>query len=207
VRKVWSLVALNALVALMLVGCGSQPAKEIQDTKAAVDAVAAEGGEKFAPAETKGVNDALNAAMEEVKTQDGKFFKSYDKAKELLAKAKSDAETLKSGLAAKKEQAKNEATTNLAAAGDAVKAAKAALAKAPKGKGAAADLEAMKGDLQGLEAALAEVQPLIDSQDYIAARDKAAGIKTKADEVSASVAAAMEKVAAAKSAAKPAKKK
>jgi hypothetical protein len=202
----WGLVAANALVALVLVGCGSQPAQEIQAAKTAVDAVAAEGGEKFAPAETKGVSDALNAAMEEVKTQDGKFFKNYDKAKELLAKAKGDAESLKTGLAAKKEQAKSEATANLAAAGDAVKAAKAALAKAPKGKGAAADLEAMKGDLQGLEAALAEVQPLIDSQDYAAARDKAAGVKTKADEVSAAVTAAMEKVAAAKPA-KPAKKK
>lgn len=196
-------MAANALVALMLVGCGSQPAQEIQAAKTAVDAVAAEGGEKFAPAETKGVSDALNAAMEEVKAQDGKFFKNYDKAKELLVKAKGDAETLKSGLAAKKEQAKTEATANLAAAGDAVKAAKAALAKAPKGKGAAADIEAMKGDLQGLEAALAEVQPLIDSQDYAAARDKAASVKTKADEVSAAVASAMEKMAAAK----PAKKK
>jgi hypothetical protein len=191
------------LVAFALTGCGSQPAQEIQSTKAAVDAVVADGGEKFAPAETKGVADALNTAMEEVKTQDGKFFKNYDKAKEMLAKAKGDAETLKTGLAAKKEQAKTEAAANLSAAGDAVKAAEAALSKAPKGKGAAADIEAMKGDLQGLEAALAEVQPLIDGQDYAAARDKAAGIKSKADEVSAAVSAAMEKMAAAK----PGKKK
>ena len=202
-RKVWSVLAVNALVVLLLAGCGSQPAQEIQATKGAVDGVVADGGEKFAPAETKGVADELNAAMEEVKTQDAKYFKNYDKAKEMLAKAKADADTLKTGLAAKKEQAKNDATANLAAASEAVKAAKAALSKAPKGKGAAADIEAMKGDLQGAEAALAEVQPLIDGQDYIAARDKAAGIKAKADEVSAAVAAAMEKMAAAK----PGKKK
>jgi hypothetical protein len=191
------------LVAIALTGCGSQPGQEMQTAKAAVDAVVADGGEKFAPAETKGVADALNTAMEEVKTQDGKFFKNYDKAKEMLAKAKSDAEGLKAGLAAKKEQAKSEAAANLSAASEAVNAAKAALSKAPKGKGAAADIEAMKGDLQGLEAALAEVQPLIDGQDYAAARDKAAGIKSKADEVSAAVASAMEKMAAAK----PGKKK
>jgi len=196
-------LAVNALVVLLLAGCGSQPAQEIQAAKGAVDGVVADGGEKFAPAETKGVADELNAAMEEVKTQDAKYFKNYDKAKEMLAKAKADADTLKTGLAAKKEQAKNDATANLAAASEAVKAAKAALSKAPKGKGAAADIEAMKGDLQGAEAALAEVQPLIDGQDYIAARDKAAGVKAKADEVSAAVAAAMEKMAAAK----PGKKK
>ena len=202
-RKVWSVLAVSVLVALVVAGCGSQPAQEIQAAKGAVDGVVADGGEKFAPAETKAVSDAVNAAMEEVKTQDGKFFKNYDKAKEMLTKAKADADTLKTGLAAKKEQAKNDATANLAAASEAVKAAKAALSKAPKGKGAAADIEAMKGDLQGMEAALAEVQPLIDGQDYIAARDKAAGVKAKADEVSAAVAAAMEKMAAAK----PGKKK
>ena len=202
-RKVWSFLAVSVLVAIALTGCGSQPGQEMQTAKAAVDAVVADGGEKFAPAETKGVADALNTAMEEVKTQDGKFFKNYDKAKEMLAKAKSDAEGLKAGLAAKKEQAKSEAAANLSAASEAVNAAKAALSKAPKGKGAAADIEAMKGDLQGLEAALAEVQPLIDGQDYAAARDKAAGIKSKADEVSAAVASAMEKMAAAK----PGKKK
>ncbi|HSB80115.1 MAG TPA: DUF4398 domain-containing protein, partial [Candidatus Methylomirabilis sp.] len=165
----WSVLAVSVLAALVLAGCGSQPAQEIQAAKAAVDAAVADGGEKFAPAETKGASDALNAALEEVKTQDGKFFKNYDKAKEMLAKAKADAETVKAGLAAKKEQAKNEATASLTAASDAVAAAKAALSKAPKGKGAAADIEAMKGDLQGLEAALAEVKPLIDSQDYAAA--------------------------------------
>ena len=202
-RKVWSFLAVSVLVALALTGCGSQPGQEMQTAKAAVDGVVADGGEKFAPAETKGVADSLNAAMEEVKTQDGKFFKNYDKAKEMLAKAKSDAEALKAGLAAKKEKAKSEAAANLSAASEAVNAAKAALSKAPKGKGAADDIEAMKGDLQGMEAALAEVQPLIDGQDYAAARNKAAGIKSKADEVSAAVAAAMEKMAAAK----PGKKK
>lgn len=202
-KKMWGFAVLNVLVALVLVGCGSQPTQEMQAAKSAVDAVVADGGEKYSPAETKNVNGAINAAMEEIKAQDAKWFKNYDKAKEMLVKAKADADTVKAGLAAKKEQAKKEAMDNQAAAEEAVKAAKAALAKAPKGKGAAADLEAMKGDLQGLEAGLAEIKPLVDSQDFAAARDKAAGIKTKADEISGAVKAALEKVAAAK----PAKKK
>ncbi len=191
-------LAVNLLVLFVLAGCGSQPAQEMQAAKSAVDAAVADGGEKYSAPEMKNVNSELNAAMEEVKAQDQKWFKNYDKAKELLAKAKTDADNVKAGLAAKKEQAKKEASDNLAIATEAVKNAKAALTKAPKGKGSAADLEAMKGDVQGLDAALAEVQPLIDSQDYAAARDKAASVKTKADEVSAAVSAAMEKVAAAK---------
>ncbi len=206
-RTLLKVLAVNGLAVLVLVGCGSQPAQEIQGAKGAVDAVAADGGEKFASAEMKNVNASLNAAMEEVKTQDAKYFKNYDKAKELLAKAKSDADALKTALPAKKEQAKGEATASLAAAGDAVSSAKAALGKAPKGKGSAADLEALKGDVQGLEKSLAEVQPLIDSQDYAAAKDKAATVKAKADEVNAAVTAAIEKMAAAKPVKAVAKKK
>jgi len=191
-------LAVNLLVLFVLAGCGSQPAQEMQAAKASVDAATADGGEKYSAPEMKNVSGELNAAMEEIKTQDAKWFKNYDKAKELLAKAKSDADAVKTALPAKKEAAKAEATTNLTAATEAVKAAKAALAKAPKGKGSAADLEAMKGDVQGLDAAIAEVQPLIDSQDYAAARDKAASVKAKAEQVSGAVTAAMEKVAAAK---------
>ncbi len=201
-RTLLKVVAVNVLAVFVLAGCGSQPAQEMEGAKAAVDAVVADGGEKFAGAETKELSGALSAAMEEIKAQDGKFFKSYDKAKDMLVKVKADADALKAGLPAKKEQAKADATAALAAAGEAVGAAKAALAKAPKGKGAAADLEAFKGDVQGLDAALAEVQPLIESQDYSAAKDKAASIKAKADEVSGAVTAAIEKLAAAKAVAK-----
>lgn len=206
-RTLLKVLAVNAVAVFVLAGCGSQPAQEIEGAKAAVDAAAADGGEKFAAPEMKTVSGALSAAMEEVKAQDGKFFKNYDKAKEALVKVKADADALKAALPAKKEQAKGEATASLAAAGDAVANAKAALAKAPKGKGAAADLEALKGDVQGLEAGLAEVQPLIASQDYSAAKEKAAAVKAKADEVGAAVTAAIEKVAAAQAAAKPVAKK
>lgn len=102
--------------------------QEINATKSVVDAVVAEGGE-YAPEETKKLNDDLTTAMKEVKSQDSKPFKNYSKAKEMLAKVKSDAETLKSGLAAKKEQAKQNAFAAQDAAKVAVGEAKALLAK------------------------------------------------------------------------------
>jgi hypothetical protein len=207
VRTLLKVLAVHVVAVFLLTGCGSQPAQEIEGAKTAVDAAAADGGEKFAGPEMKTVSGALSAAMEEVKAQDAKYFKNYDKAKEMLVKVKADADALKTALPAKKEQAKGEATASLAAAGDAVANAKALLAKAPKGKGAAADLEALKGDVQGLEAGLAEVQPLVQSEDYSAAKEKAAAVKAKADEVGAAVTAAIEKVAAAQAAAKPVAKK
>ncbi|RJQ45949.1 MAG: DUF4398 domain-containing protein [Nitrospiraceae bacterium] len=184
-------LALTMLV--VLTSCAKQPTQEMNDTKAGIDAVIAEGGDKYANEEVKQLNDQLTAAMDEVKVQDGKFFKNYDKAKEMLAKVKGSADALKAEIPARIEKAKNDAMAALEAAKTAVTDAKAMLAKAPKGKGTKADIEAMRADIAGIEASLAEVQTMIDGQDYLGALDKANGIKDKAAEVSGQITAAMEK--------------
>ncbi|MBF8250833.1 MAG: hypothetical protein HW382_461 [Deltaproteobacteria bacterium] len=176
-------------------GCGKQPVEEITSAKSAVEALVAEGADKYAKEELKIANDDLSAAMAEVKAQDEKTFKNYDKAKELLAKAKTTADTVKADVPAKKEQAKIAAASAQEAAKTAVEEAKSLLAKAPKGKGTQADIEAMKADVAGLEQALAEVQALIDGGDYNAATEKANPIKDKAAELSAQIKEAMQKVA------------
>jgi len=91
------LLSLTVVMAMLVVltSCAKQPTQEMNDSKAAIDAVLAEGGEKYANEEVKSLNDQLTAAMDEIKVQDGKFFKNYDKAKEILAKVKTDADTLK----------------------------------------------------------------------------------------------------------------
>lgn len=176
---------LGIIVMVFLVGCGKQPAEEINAAKSAVDAVVAEGG-KYAYEETKKLNDDLTAAMNEVKAQDSKTFKNYSKAKEMLAKAKSDAETLKSGLTGKKEQARENALAAQNTAKAAIDEIKGLLATAPKGKGTAADIEALKGDVTGLGDSLKDVQSLIEKEDYvqavakaIAIEDQAIGVKNK----------------------------
>ena len=177
----------------VLTSCSKQPTQEMNDSKAAIDAVIAEGGEKYANEEVKQLNDELTAALDEVKVQDGKFFKNYDKAKEMLAKVKGSADTLKAEIPARKEKAKNDAMAALEAANAAVSDARAMLGKAPKGKGTKADIEAMRADIAGLEASLAEVQSLIDGEDYLAALNKANSVKDAAAEVSTQVTMAMEK--------------
>ena len=188
---VYLLVGLGVLA--FVAGCSKQPAQELSDAKAAIDATVADGAEKYANEDLKRLNDSLTAATDEISTQDKKFFKSYTKAKEMLAQLKADAETLKTEMPAKKEKAKNDALTVQTETTTAVAEAKALLAKAPRGKGSRADLEAMKADLAGLETSLAEVQTLISSEDYLAASEKAAAIKAKAAEVSEQINQAMEK--------------
>jgi len=187
-------LALGVLTIFLLVGCGKQPTEEINAAKVSVDAAVAEGAQKFAAEDAKKLNDSMQAAQDEIKVQDGKTFKDYAKAKELLAKVKADAEALKAGLAAKKEEAKKNAAEAQEAAKTSVTEAKALLTNAPKGKDSKADLEAFKADLKGIEDSLAEVKTANDSEEYSAAIEKSNAIKDKAVAISAQIKEAMEKV-------------
>lgn len=195
-KKVWKSGFYGLLIMLFLVGCAKQPQENIDAAKKAVEEGKTAGTEKYVPAEAKKVNDNLAAALNEIKAQDDKFslFRNYDKAKEMLAQVKSEADKLKTDVAAKKEEAKKNAQAGQEAAASALKEAKALLAKAPAGKGSRADIEALKGDLKGVEDGLPELQQLIDKEDYLAAIDKAKAMKEKADGVANQVKEAMSKV-------------
>jgi hypothetical protein len=193
-KNMLKLLVLSMVTIFLLVGCGKLPTEEINAAKASVDAVVAEGAQKFAAEDAKKLNDSMQAAQDEIKVQDGKTFKDYAKTKELLAKVKADAETLKAGLAAKKEEAKKNAAVAQEAAKASVADAKALLAKAPKGKGSKADIEALKADLKGIEDSMAEIKTANDSEDYNAVIEKSNAVKGKAAAISEQIKKAMEKV-------------
>lgn len=185
-KKLLTLVVAAALVG-SLAGCAKPPQEEMTSTKAAVEAAAAEGAAKYVPEDNKKVNDEYAAAMDEIKVQEGKWFKNYDKAKQLLAQAKADADALKTKTAQVKEELKQKAVAALGEATTAVTDAKAKLETAPKGKGSAADIEAMKADVAGMEAELATIQPLVDQGEFVAAAEKAVSIKDRAAAISTQI--------------------
>ncbi len=190
------------VVFFFIAGCAKPPTEDIDAAKGSVETAKSAGAEKYLPDNAKKVNDELSAAMDEVKVQDGKFplFRKYDKAKELLASVKGNAEKLKADTAAKKEEVKKNAIAVMEEAKGAVGNAKAMLEKAPQGKETKADIEAMTGDIKGLEDSLPEVRKAIDGENYDDAVAKSKSIKEKADAVSSQVQQAIEKIEAAKKA-------
>lgn len=192
-KKVLMMLFMALLVVAFVSGCAKKPETEIAGAKAAIDGVVADGGEKFAKDETKALQGALSAALAEVETQDKKFFKNFDEAKKQLAKITADAAALKADIPARKEKAKNDAVAAQGAAVTALDAAKSLLKKAPMGKDARADIEALKADIAGLDAEMANVATMIGSEDYFAAADKANLVSSKATEVSNQIKAAIEK--------------
>jgi len=187
-------LVLALLAAFVFTSCAKQPTQEMDAAKAAIQAVVDAKGDIYAPAELKKLNDDLAAANDEVNAQSKKFFKSYKKAKELLAAVITDADAGKALIPGRVDEAKNAALAVQTEAKAAFDEAKALLDKAPKGKGTKADIEAMKADLAGLETQLVEVQTALDGQDYFAAKDKAAAIKDKAGLISEQVNAAIAKI-------------
>jgi len=186
-------VVLVLAIAVALIAC-KQPTEQINNAKAAIESATKAGADKYAVDESKKLDADLKVAMDEVATQDKKFFKKFGPAKEMLAKIQTDADALKAALPAKVEAAKNLAVSLQGEARKGLDAAKALLDKAPKGKGTAKDLEALKGDLAGAETAFADIQKAIDVQDYIAAQDKAKSVSAAAAKVAEQVQAAIDKV-------------
>jgi hypothetical protein len=184
------------LVMFILAGCAKQPTDDINAAQKAAEAAKAAGGEKYMPEDTKKLDDNLTAALNEIKAQDSKSFlsRNYDKAKQMLAQVKADAEKVKTDIPSKKEEAKKNALAGQEAAKASIKEAKALLAKAPMGKGSRADIEALKGDIKGLEDSLPELQQLIDKEDYVVVTDKAKAIEEKTEGVSNQIKEAMKKV-------------
>ncbi len=201
-RKRLGLIFIGLLVLSLALGCAKKPTKEIEETESAIKTLVSEGLGKYSPEDEKKLRDALQAAMDEVKAQEGKTFKNYDKAKQMLADVKKSAEELKASLPQKKEQAKQNALQALEGANASVAEAKKLLAGAPKGKGTAADIEALRGDVKGLDESLKEVRSLIEKEEFAEAVSKANAVKEKANGVSNQIKEAMEKLKAKK----PAKK-
>ena len=181
-------LALALIVAILVTNCAKQPSQEIDNAKAAIDAVVAERGDLFTPNELKKLNDDLQAANDEIAAQSKKFIKKYDKAKKILAKIVTDADALKAMIPARIEEIMNNALTAQNEAKAAIAEANDLLDRAPKGEGIKPDIKVMKIDLAtSAETALAEIQAAIDAQDYLGARAKAVSIKAKAAAISEQV--------------------
>ena len=191
-RKLWLVGVL--VVGLAAAGCASPPQADIDAAKAALDKATAAGAAEYAADSFKAAQDAQAACEAELKAQADKFalFRSYTKAAELAKAAQTSGEKAEQDAVAGKEKAKNEATALIEEAKTALTAATEALAKAPKGKGTAADLEAMKGDLTGAETSITDATTAMGAERYLEAKAKAEAAKNAAAKVSADVQAAIE---------------
>jgi hypothetical protein len=184
-------------LALILVGCQKPPAEEQNSTRAALDS-ARPAAEKWAPNEWRDAQTAYDEAGREIETQNNRFalMRNYDKAKQMLADAKSKADRALQAGNDNKEQARKEAEAKIAEAETSINDAKAALETVPKTKDTKADLELFQSDLDGLTTSLNDARNMMAQEAYREAAQKAESTKTSAMEIKTKLDEAAAKVAA-----------
>jgi len=172
--------ALVALVAtLALSGCAKPPAEAISDAEATLGAAVAAEAEQYAPEAMNAVSEAKAALDAEMAAQGEKMSltRSYKRAEELVVAYKTAAEQATTAAAAGKEQAKNDATALITEGRTALDEATQLLARAPRGKGSAADLAALKADLEAAGASLTEAEAGLAAGTFLDAKSKATSAK------------------------------
>lgn len=183
-------------VLLVLTGCGQPPQQEVDATKTALDAARQQGAQDYAPDAMKAAEDAYADVQAEMDAQAAKFplMRSYKVANEKAAAAKQAAEQAQTSAQSGKEMAKQQATTAIQEGQASLAETTAMLEKAPRGKGSAMDLAAMKTDLEGAGTSLAEADTLLTAEQYKDALAKAEAAKSAISTVRAQVEAAQVKV-------------
>jgi len=183
---------LALLAAVSVTACSKPPQEAIAAAEQAQAAALAAGAEEYAPEAWNAVTEAKAALDAELAAQGEKMSltRSYKHAEELAAAYQTAATQASSAAAAAMEQAKNEATTLITESRLALDEAMAMLASAPRGKGSAADLAAMKADLEAAGLTLGEAETSLTAGTYLDARAKATSAREVIERVKTAVAEA-----------------
>lgn len=92
-------------LAITVTGCASPPNADVDAAKAALDRAASERAGQYAAESLKAAQDAQAAVDAELKAQEGKWIKSYDKTKELAVATKAAGDKAAADAVAGKEKA------------------------------------------------------------------------------------------------------
>lgn len=188
------------VVAFLAVGCAKPPQQELDAMKAALAAAEQAEAPKYAAADWDKAQQAVNAANAEVEAQNAKFalFRSYTKAKQLIADATAAANAAKEAGIAGKEKAKNEARAAIDDAKASLTTAQEALAALEKckrkPKDLKKDLELQKGNLDGLSNQVNQLEDAFNREDFFGAKAQAESLKGQLDNLATELANAKTKI-------------
>ncbi len=188
-------VILGLAVLTLAAGCAAPPQEAVDSAKAALEAARAQAAQEYAPDALKAAEDAVADLEAEIAAQSTKFapLRSYKVAAEKAAAAQTAGEQAQTAATAGKEQARADAMGGLEGARVMLQETMTMLDSAPRGKGSAMDLAALKTDLEGAGAALAEAEGLIGAEQYRQAKAKVDAAQASIMGVRSQIEAAMQK--------------
>jgi hypothetical protein len=179
----WRLAVLAALVILAPFAFLRREMPPAAEAIAAQNALR-EAGEfsagRWAVAEIDNARRLLDDAGREVDEENARFFfRSYARARTLLAAARADAEGARRAAELERDAAKSEAAEALKRARSMLDGARAALQIAPSPRDGRADLDRLRTELHSVEIELPEVDRLIDAGDFRVAAQKGSDLAAR----------------------------
>jgi hypothetical protein len=186
-------ILISLVAAVLALACGQAPQEDVTAAETEIARAREAQADVWAPNEFQAADQAMGAARTEIAAQNQKWFKNYDRAAELLAKARDEAARAAEAAGANKEQARQDAEKALADAESALLAAEAAHKAAPVTKDSKADLALYRSDLDGLRQTLAAARQAFDAGDYKRALESTASVKDMAGRIAADLQAAKQK--------------
>ncbi len=199
-KKTLSGFAMVVGIPLLAAGCAQPPTDVVNAAHTALETARTSEAADYAAESLAAAENAVAALDAELKAQGEAFAltRSYKKATELATAAQTAAEKATSDAQTGREAAKQEASTLVETVRTSLAETGEMLAKAPKGKGTQADIEAMKSDLAGVEAGLADFDAAFAAGRYKEALAKAQAAQQTVDGVRADIQAALDAKAAAR---------
>jgi len=180
-RQQFAVLSMMLGVALLVAGCSSRPDEtEIEAIQADIERAREAEAEVWAPDELRAAEEALNAARAAIAEQEGKWFKSYDSARDLLARARDEAASAAEAAVAGKSRARADAEATITAAEGALEEARMRLESAPAGRASRADRAMFRDDLEMLPKQLEEARSQLNAGDINAALTGATAVESAA---------------------------
>lgn len=192
-HKFWKF-GLIAFVATVI-GCDKPPVEQIATAQAAVESAQAAEAPEYAQQAFNTAKDSLNAALSAKEAEDKAWFKNYDAVRKSLANVEVLAKDAVAKSEANKAALRSEIQSVLSAVEPVLMEARTELAKAPRGKGADADLDQLNIDLSMVESAITEARGSLDAGKLNASLESAKTAQSRLEVVQNNVKAAQEKMA------------
>lgn len=187
-------ISVLAMVTLLL-ACAQRPEDEVEAARQALEEARTAEAPVYAPEEFEAAEENLREAEAEIAAQDDGFAlnRSYDRASELLAQARTAAEEAASAATIRKEETSSQAEVALQEAEQSIESAAEALSGAPRGKGSAADVEALEVNLERSRSSLDQARQLFQDGNFMDAFNEARTAQSRAETISSEVEQAIQR--------------
>ena len=162
-----------ALSGLLLGSCAKPPQVELDAVKASINKTKMAEADVYMPVEFAALQDSLNVIQAEIEVQKSKMFGKYEAVKQKITVLETLAMNLEDNTMKAKELLTQEVKDLHAQVTQLLIDNNALVTKAPKGKEGKAAIEAIKGELAIIEAAVNEIPAILESGKILESKTKA----------------------------------